>query len=98
MEYVGGPSGQNLGNETALLVHDGGGSVMAGAGATACRRRGRPRREEARPDTPMGRTVALIAEIFAHDMLRLEREHGLNADQMLAYYKGELELDEEDKR
>jgi hypothetical protein len=40
--------------------------------------------------------ILLIAEAFVGDMLRLEQEHGLNAREMLEYYKGERKLDEED--
>ena len=40
--------------------------------------------------------IEQIAEIFVDDMLRLEREHGLDAKEMLAYYRGELEIKDKD--
>ena len=49
-----------------------------------------------RRDAPGLNAVGLIADIFIEDMLRLERDHGLKASEMLAYYKGEFELDKND--
>ena len=40
--------------------------------------------------------IEQIAEIFVDDMLRLEREHGLNAKEMFDYYRGDLELKDTD--
>ncbi len=99
MDYVNGPTGQITGNESALLIHDDGDLVVGSADGTTGRRHcGRLRREEPRHDKSASAAIALIAEIFVDDMLRLERDHGLNADEMLAYYKGERRLEQLDGR
>jgi len=66
----------------------------------SCANLGRERARGTIPDDSVSTedvdAVGRIAEIFVDDMLRLEREHGLNASKMLAYYRGELDLKDTD--
>ena len=75
---IGKTKGQIVDNEKTLLIQDDGGSKNVAVAG------GESTLE----------VIALIAEIFVEDMLRLEREHGLDASEMLDYYKGNLALKE----